>query len=100
MATPALAHLMGTYLHQDFDSIGTVDDNVDRFVDDEPELASSLPAEIAALLADEPSEGAIESLLDSMGCELQPGPDDGGYRDWLSAMASRAEARLASIPDN
>lgn len=91
---------MGAYLHQDFDSIGTVDDNVDRFVDDEPELASSLPGEIAALLDDEPSEDAIATLLDSMGCELQPGPDDGSYRDWLSAMANRVEARLALIPDN
>ena len=95
METSALTHLMGAYLHQDFDVVGTVADNVDLFVDDEPELAADLSREIASLLAHDLSDAAIASLLDTMGCGAMP-PAGEGYREWLGAMAHEAETRLAA----
>ena len=87
---PALEALVRTYFHQDYDLIGTVDDNVDRYVSDFSDLAPQLPAEVSHLEASL-TESETEELLNTFGCELLP-PDDLTYREWLTQIADRVRA--------
>jgi len=91
--TPALEQLMGAYFHQDWyldadDEWGVVD----RFVADAPEMAANIPAEIARVLATHLTEEAVEEYVADLGCEYAADPQDGGYREWLTEVASRVAA--------
>jgi hypothetical protein len=94
MDTPALRELMGTYLHQDFDLIGTVDDNVDAFILDFSDIAAALPVEVQALLSRDPSEQELEDLLEALGCQLRP-PNGESRREWLTHIADRVRRATA-----
>ena len=96
MKTPALEQLMGTYLHQDYDLVGSVWDNVDAFVLESPELAPGLPAEVDWVNATIVSENELKAYLHSLGLQvLPPTESHGGYRGWLSEIARRVEAATA-----
>ncbi len=94
METPALCQFMGAYLHQDFDLVGSVEDNLVLFSRQSPALADSLSDEIDRLLALSPTEAEIEALLDQMGCQADP-PEDSTYREWLTQIADRARKATA-----
>ena len=91
MTTPALRELMRSYLHQDYDLEGTVEDNVDLFLADDPELAKKLPEEIDAVLAAGPDDSDLERLADALGAEIGPIPPM-TYREWLMKIAERVRA--------
>lgn len=86
---------MRAYLHQDYDIVGDVYDNIAVFVRDLPDLAAQLPDEIAWTLSTFPAEPELEQFLDSRGCELRPLEGEGGYRGWLSLIAERVREELA-----
>lgn len=88
MDTPALSELMGSYLHQDYDLVGTVNDNIDAFVRDFSDVATDLPDEVRALLSRDPSERDLQERLEGLGCQLRP-PDGTSYREWLTHIADR-----------
>lgn len=88
MDHPALQHLMGAYLHQDFDIFGTVEDNVDIFIIQEPSSAS-LVSEIGDVLARLTTEQQLESYLHDLGCQVLP-PGGESRRDWLRGIERRA----------
>ncbi|MFC4782858.1 contact-dependent growth inhibition system immunity protein [Nocardioides sp. MAHUQ-72] len=92
METPALEELMGTYLHQDYDIVGTVDDNVDTFLRESPELAVQLPREVAWALDTYSSEQDLHTFVHELGCQIRPLEDEGGYRGWLTEIARRVAA--------
>ncbi len=87
MRTPALEQLMGAYLHQDYDLEGDVWDNVDAFVVESPDLVPLLAAEVAWARAT-PTNGSSRSSC-SPWAPRWSGPDEGGYRGWLSEIARR-----------
>jgi len=84
---------MGAYLHQDYDFVGSVEDNVDAFVHETPDLAPALPGEVAELIASTSDEDELESILTTMGCQLRP--LEGTYRAWLQQIADRVRAATA-----
>ncbi len=88
MEAPALRQFMGGYLHQDFDVVGTVEENLELFARTSPRLADALPLEIDHLLAEDRSEAELEDLLDEMGCQAAP-PSGTTYREWLTQIADR-----------
>ena len=91
MSTPALDHLMGAYLHQDYDLYGkTPMDAVEAFLNDEPDLARPLAAEIDALLASGLTEQEVERRVFDLGCQVYPDKGYAGYRPWLAVIAERA----------
>jgi hypothetical protein len=90
LATPALEALVRTYFHQDYDLIGTVDDNIDQYLADFADLAPSLPLEVDQVSATL-TEPEIEALMSRFGCELLP-PDELSYREWLTQIADRVRA--------
>ncbi|GAA4376331.1 contact-dependent growth inhibition system immunity protein [Nocardioides caricicola] len=91
MEMPGLAQLMGGWLHQDFDIIGTVDENIDEFARKNPRRAATLPDEVAWLLSAHDSESELQAVLDRLGCDVMP--DDGvSYREWLTHIADRVRA--------
>ncbi len=91
MTLPALHHLMGAYLHQDFDLDGeTPMDAVDAFLREEPDLARPLAAEIDTLLGTGLSEQEVERTVFDLGCQVYPDKGYTGYRLWLAAIAARA----------
>jgi hypothetical protein len=51
-----------------------------------------VPDEVADVLTRYRTEGAIEALLDHLGCEYRLQPEDGGYRGWLTEIARRVAA--------
>ena len=98
METPALAQLMGAYLHQDYRMIGDLSDNVDAFIAESPELAPLLPAEVDWALEHYRSEEDLKRFLFSLGCELSALAGEGGYRGWLRQAARQVKTRLAAQP--
>ncbi|GAA4698401.1 contact-dependent growth inhibition system immunity protein [Nocardioides conyzicola] len=91
---PALWQLMGAYLHQDFDAFGTIDDNIDLFVLESPDLAPALPAEVQRALDQFSTEPELEAFVDDLGCQVLP-PGDLTYREWLTQIADRVRAAAA-----
>lgn len=89
--SPALWHLMGAYLHQDYDLDGTIDDNIDLFVVDTPDLAPALPAEVERALRELSTEAELEAFVDDLGCQVLP-PRGLTYREWLTQIADRVRA--------
>lgn len=90
---PALAHLMGTYFHQDWDVDGTEWDVIDLFVREEPAYASVLPAEIDETLAAFSDESDLRSfVLDDLGACYLADADGGTFRTWLIQIADRVRA--------
>ncbi|GAA2147094.1 hypothetical protein GCM10009844_23970 [Nocardioides koreensis] len=100
MQTPALRQLMSAYLHQDYDLIGDVWENVDAFVTESPDLAVLLPGEVAWTLANYPDEAELERFVDTLGCQLGPLDDEGGYRGWLTEIARRVAAATGQTNSN
>lgn len=95
MRTPALEQLMGAYFHQDWELFGSTHmEVVDYFVEDDPDLAATLPAEIALVLERLPSDTAVHQYLDSLGCQILIRSED-GYREWLADIAARVQERLS-----
>jgi len=101
MRTPALEHLLGAYLHADWrmdypDSLAAVTD----FVHSEPGSAPQLPSEINSLLTQITDETKLREYLagelDSW--YLPYGDGWGSTRDWLLAVADRAEEVLRTSP--
>ena len=90
-STPALRHLLGAYLNQDwFDFYPDENAAIDDFVRETPDLADSLPREIDELLATK-NEAELEAYLDSIGNEYLPS-EDLRYRRWLAGVADRVKA--------
>src|SRR5690349_17695871 len=90
MPYPALHELMGTYLHQDYDVIGTVEDNVEQFTRDFADLAPKLPSEVDRLLMSVTKESELRDAIERMGCQIRP--LGGTYRAWLQQIADRVRA--------
>lgn len=88
---PALWHLLGGYLHQDYDWTGTIDENIDLFVSGTPDLAPLLPAEVDRALAEHTTEEDLEAFVEALGCQVLP-PDDLTHRAWLSQIAEHVRA--------
>jgi hypothetical protein len=93
-STPALEQFLGAYLHQDWrmeaPDVWTV---VDLFMRDEPVLAADLPAEIARVLTDLPTEPDLKKLvIDELGGYYLADADGGTYRSWLQEIADRVRA--------
>lgn len=84
---------MGTYLHQDYDLVGSIDDNVDVFVANSPDLAQRLPSEALTVLKTF-GDDEIGNYLLSLGCQLRPRENDGGWRGWLAHIAERTQTAL------
>ena len=93
MDTPAIAHLVGAYFHQDWadDFAGDPQAAVDAFIAGTPDLAPRLPAEIDQVLAELTDDAAIEAYLESLGCEYTPVPNE-TYGSWLNEIALRVAA--------
>jgi len=96
----ALHHLMAAYLNEDwYYDYGEPWAAVEAFVQDEPEHAPALPADIRRLLAESDSESDIEQQLDTFG--LGYAATTAGwqsYREWLFAVANRVEELLHTTP--
>lgn len=95
--TPALDHLLGAYLHQDWRSEATdVWGVVDLFVNEEPALASALPSEIAVLLEEQLSESDLKKIVvDDRGGYYLADRSGGTYAAWLQQIADRVRAATA-----
>ena len=87
METPALKQLMGAYLHQDYDLIGDVPDNVDAFMEESPQLAPLLPSEVEWVLNAYETEEQLAEFVYGLGCQLRPG--EGGFPAFLSGIAQQ-----------
>jgi hypothetical protein len=89
--TPALAHLMGAYFHQDWadEFDGDFRAAVDVFVAETPDLPRLLPAEVEQVLSLHTDDDSVEQYLGSLGCEYTLLPGEGGYRGWLTEIARR-----------
>ncbi|GAA1140072.1 contact-dependent growth inhibition system immunity protein [Nocardioides aquiterrae] len=94
MTYPALHELMRSYLHQDYDLIGSIDDNVDQFLRDFDHLAPLLPDDVARLLASVADDDEIRITVEEMGCQLRP--VGGTYRAWLQQIADRVRAKTGT----
>jgi hypothetical protein len=95
MPTPALECLMGTYFHQDWDSLGSSHlEVVDQFAIDAPRMAAALPAEVEQVLASPRTDAELEAMLVGLGCQVLPEPEGMGYRDWLVRLSRRASETL------
>jgi hypothetical protein len=92
--SPALWHLMGAYLHQDYVYDGTIDDNVDLFVVETPALAPALPAEVERALRELSTETDVKSFVLDLGCQATP-PSGLTYREWLTRIADRVRTATA-----
>ena len=92
--TPALAHFVGAYYHADWADEFNDDEwaAVDSFISGSAELASELPREIAHVLTAMPSDDDVARFLLGLGCYYTTTPEDGGYREWLTEVASRVAA--------
>ena len=94
--TPALAHLMGGYFHQDWDA-----DYPDQtaavadFVAGSPTWAPSVGTEIDALLRDDPSEVDLADHLLALGCEFTTKAGTETYRAWLVEVARQVATGTA-----
>ena len=94
-STPALRHLLGAYLNQDwFDFYPDENAAIDDFIRETPDLVDSLPREVDDLLASR-DDLELESYLDSIGNEYLPS-DDLGYRGWLTQIADRVRSAAAA----
>jgi hypothetical protein len=101
MSTPALKHLLGAYLHPDWqmdyaDSLAAVTD----FARSEPGSAPKLRAEITALLSQVTIESELqEYLLTELSSTYLPVGDGwSGPREWLLAAADRVDEVLRKSP--
>jgi hypothetical protein len=93
MDLPALRQLMGAYLHQDFDLTGTVDDNVEAFAIESPDLAHQLPAEVDYLVASVNADAELRDRLEDLGCQVLP--EDGATQAWLIELSERIRSMTA-----
>jgi hypothetical protein len=90
--TPALAHLMGAYFHQDWGfDYADVGAAVDDFVEGEPALAPRLADEIDEVLASFTDEASLDAYLQGIGSNYTA-EDGETYRGWLTEIARRVEA--------
>lgn len=101
MSTPALGHLLGAYLHPDWqmdypDSMAAVTD----FARSEPDSAPKLRAEITALLSDVATESELEEYLltELHSTYLPVGDGWSSPREWLLAAANRVDEVLRRSP--
>lgn len=95
MDCPALRHLVDGYFHQDWYAVyGDEWLVIHDFVDGERDLASLLPGEIRALLAELSTETELQARLRALGSCYTVAPDT-TYREWLSEVAARTEEYLA-----
>ncbi|GAB3778980.1 contact-dependent growth inhibition system immunity protein [Nocardioides ungokensis] len=95
MEAELLRQLMAAYFHEDFQDVyGGVWETIDAFVADDPAESVLLPDEIAAVLAEFPTEEATAGYVISLGCCYQPQPNDGGYRGWLAEIARRVSSAV------
>jgi CdiI immunity protein len=89
-ATPAMWHFSGAYLHEDWPEESRDEwTALDAFIEDEPELATRLPAEIARILDQYSNEDELRRFVDQLGASFVPRPESGGYRGWLAEIARR-----------
>lgn len=94
--TPAFWQFAGAYLHQDWpEEYGDPWRALEAFMTDEPSLARALVDEIGQVLQDHPSEDELASYVNGEGACYVPGPDEGGYRGWLTEVARRVRAATA-----
>ncbi len=82
---PALSHLLGSYLHQDFvDEFPTAMEAVRAFATGEPsESVRSAADEISTLLHDERFRSSPDSTLSGLGCYYDPKSEGLSIPDWL-----------------
>jgi len=92
--SPALWHLMGAYLHQDFDLSGTIEDNIDLFTQEPADLVQALPDEVDRALRELTTEAELKSFVGELGCQVRP-PAGLTYREWLTRIADRVRAATA-----
>jgi CdiI immunity protein len=80
----ALEHMMGAYFHQDWvEDGGTVEDTVNAFLNEPPEVTSQVVTDIDTLLGSVHAEGELSAALTEMGCDYDAGESDDDYRRWL-----------------
>ena len=93
----AIWRLAGIYLNEDwaFD-YDTWQQAVDAFISEFPELAPSLPAELADALATHHTDEQLEAFMDAQGSAYLPRPEDGSYREWVTHLADYVTERTAT----
>lgn len=95
-STPALAHLVGAYFHQDwFDFYPDEDAAVDAFIAESDDLVAALPDEIAWVLATFRTAADLEAYLDSQHCDYIPPEGVDAYPAWLTQIADRVRRAIA-----
>jgi hypothetical protein len=97
ITTPALEHLVGAYLNQDWpddypDEWAALDD----FISGSPDEARALPGEIAMVLTKYPTEDAVHAYLDELFTGYAADPDEGGFRGWLIEVSRRVQAAISA----
>ncbi|QZY29723.1 contact-dependent growth inhibition system immunity protein [Nocardioides coralli] len=90
MDTPLLENLLGAYFHPDWRHEGTEQQQIDAFLQADPELAEQLRKEVDHVLAGAPSDEALESVLWHKGSYYLGDPERGGPRAFLERIAERA----------
>lgn len=100
MTYPALELLLQGYFHQDWMlDYATPWAAIDDFSDDDPTLGAQLAAEIASILAADPTTVELRQLIiDRLGSSFSP--EHHGYTtgEWLQAVARRsARPRLIEL---
>lgn len=84
---PALWHLMGAYLHQDYEWTGTIDENIKVFIAESSGLPAALPEEVERALTEYTTEEDLDALVGALGCQVLP-PDNLTHRAWLLQIAA------------
>jgi hypothetical protein len=98
IATPALAYLIGAFLHLDWDlDHPDVWAAVDAFVADSPSDAAAIGAEVLALLAAFPDDGELaHHLVDDLLLGYWPGDGPTAMRDFLQVLQQHVQRSLAA----
>lgn len=95
-STPAMWNLAGVYLNQDWAvEYATWREAVDAFIAESPDLAPSLPREIANVLCELRTDDELHAFFNAQGGAYRPRPEDGSYREFLTEIARRVESATA-----
>ena len=87
---PALSQLLSCYFHQDWElESASPREAVDLYLGSESkETVQRAAADLDRLLADEPGDEALSTILLELGCYYDPTWDGSSTREWLREVLS------------
>ena len=93
MQDSELHHLMGTYYHEDFETLW---DALDEYLgDDPPDDQRQLLRDIDEVLSNSRrTDEELGDFLQTLGSHVYLDDTTGGYRGWLEEIARRVRAHL------